>query len=254
MRNTRIKKEMNDWLAIYRRQNVSVGRQDGSDPVSSSVSDFVENEVFAFQWGRWCWKKANFQNRMNSTPWESLRCLIACCNPCPFKILQFWRRWCATMWGRAITPSTLQSTLWLGAEVGIRFVEANKRILTDITLTLMQADSKIPSKFFPFTNIFMIKPFSFRHACTRRHILHLMVPSSRWGAPVSCSERWLDGRSWLLVMTFWWDSSDFSIAGQEDWDPWMLWGKIIKHEVSTSLVACCHFLADGWCLTMIYNR
>lgn len=25
--NTRIKKEMNDWLAIYRRQNVSVGRQ-----------------------------------------------------------------------------------------------------------------------------------------------------------------------------------------------------------------------------------
>ena len=41
MRNTRIKKEMNDWLAIYRRQNVSVGRQDGSDPVSSSVCDFV---------------------------------------------------------------------------------------------------------------------------------------------------------------------------------------------------------------------
>ncbi len=26
--NTRIKKEMNDWLAIYRRQNVSVGRLD----------------------------------------------------------------------------------------------------------------------------------------------------------------------------------------------------------------------------------
>lgn len=25
--NTRVKKEMNDWLAIYRRQNVSVGRQ-----------------------------------------------------------------------------------------------------------------------------------------------------------------------------------------------------------------------------------
>ena len=174
---------------------------------------------------------------------KSLRCLIAWCNPFPFKILQFWRRWCATMWGRAITPSTLQSTLWLGAEVGIRFGEANKRIPIDITLTLMQADSKIPSKFFPFTNIFMIKPFSLRHACTRRHILHLMVPSSRWGAPVWCivGERWLDGRSWLLVMTFWWESSDFRIAGQEDWDPWMLWGKIDRHEVSTSLVACWHF-------------
>ena len=37
LRNTRVKKEMNDWLAIYRRQNVSVGRRGGKDWKGISV-------------------------------------------------------------------------------------------------------------------------------------------------------------------------------------------------------------------------
>ena len=73
---------MTGWPSTDGRTFQSAG-QGGGDPVSSSVSDFVENEVFAFQWSRWWWKEANFQNRMNLTPWES--------NPFPFKILQFWQ-------------------------------------------------------------------------------------------------------------------------------------------------------------------
>ncbi|CAJ1363162.1 unnamed protein product [Effrenium voratum] len=41
--NTRVKKEMNDWLAIYRRQNLSVGRQ-----WTSHLSPFRSSQISMF--------------------------------------------------------------------------------------------------------------------------------------------------------------------------------------------------------------